>query len=35
MTYTYERKYPAQCPFLRATGLDRGEAWQLQVGDII
>lgn len=35
MTYKYERKYPAQCPFLRACGLDRGEAWQLQVGDII
>ena len=35
MTYKYERKYPVQCPFLRATGLDRGEAWQLQVGDII
>jgi hypothetical protein len=35
MTYKYERKYPAQCPFLRATGLDLGEAWLLQVGDII
>ncbi len=35
MTYQYERKYPAQCPFLRATGLDQGEAWQLKVGDVI
>lgn len=35
MIYKYERKYPTQCPFLRATGLDRGEAWQLQVGDVI
>ncbi len=35
MTYKYERKYPTQCPFLRATGLNRGEAWQLQVGDVI
>ena len=35
MTYKYERKYPAQCPFLRAAGLDQGEAWQLQVGDVI
>ena len=35
MTYKYERKYPTQCPFLRATGLDRGEAWQLQVRDVI
>ncbi len=35
MTYQYERKYPMQCPFLRATGLDGGEAWQLQVGDVV
>ena len=32
MTYKYERKYPTQCPFLRACGLERGEAWLLQVG---
>lgn len=35
MTYKYEKKYPMQCPFLRATGLDGGEAWQLKVGDVI
>jgi hypothetical protein len=35
MTYKYERKYPTQCPFLRATGLDHCEAWLLQVGDVI
>ncbi len=35
MTYKYERKYPTQCPFLRATGLDHCEAWLLRVGDVI
>jgi hypothetical protein len=35
MTYNYERKYEMQCPFLRACGLERGEAWQLWVGDVI
>ncbi len=35
MTYNYERKYEMQCPFLRACGLERGEAWQLRVGDVI
>lgn len=35
MTYKYERKYPLQCPFLRATGLKGGEAWRLKVGDVV
>ena len=35
MTYNYERKYPTQCPFLRACGLERDEAWHLRVGDVI
>jgi len=34
MTYQYERKYEAQCPFLRACGLDEVEAWLLQVEDV-
>lgn len=34
MTYQYERKYKAQCPFLRACGLDEDEAWRLQVEDV-
>ena len=34
MTYKYESKYPFQCPFLRASGLKAGEAWQLKVGDV-
>lgn len=35
MTYKYESKYPVQCPFLRASGLKAGEAWQLKVRDVI
>ena len=35
MTYKYERKYPTQCPFLRATGLAHYQAWLLQVGDVV
>ena len=35
MTYQYENKYPVQCPFLRASGLKKGEAWRLKVGDVL
>jgi hypothetical protein len=35
MTYKYEKKYPLQCPFLRASGLKSGEAWQLKVRDVV
>lgn len=34
MTYQYERTYEAQCPFLRACGLDEDEAWRLQGEDV-
>lgn len=35
MTCKYESKYPLQCSFLRATGIEKSEARRLMVGDVI